>query len=652
MSLSEKNCRKFIDTIELQDWCIETDDGWKPLTHISKTIPYQKWKLTTDSNKSLVCADNHIVFDENFNELYVQNLIPGNYIVTKDGIEKICDITHLSEKDNMYDVSIDSETHRYYSNDILSHNSTITEAITFVLFGKPFRNINKPALVNSQNKKNCVVEIEFSINAKEYKIIRGIKPNIFEIYENGILINQESTVKDYQDYLEKFILRMSFKSFSQIVILGSTSYIPFMELTPADRRTIIEDLLDIKIFSTMSQVVKERLSINKTNIEYTKHQIELLKQKLEIKKGHLEELQRNVQIEINVHDEEIKNNLSKIEELKSINESILVEISEIQQEIKNKIDSENKYRQLIKIETQLEHSLSKLEKDAKFFAQHETCPTCRQTIESSFKYSEIDKINIKIEDQKKGLSELNSKLLEHKNKLEEIQEKQHLIQEKQIIVASNNSQIAEILRYIIKLENKIKQLKEPRFLDEKEIQDIEKDLNSTIEKYEDLSDQRRYLETGAILLKENGVKAKIVANYLPIINKLINKYLEEFDFFVNFNLNEEFKEEIRSRYKDIFSYQSFSDGEKMRINLSILQTWRQISRLKNSVNTNLLIIDELLDNALDSAGTEVALGLIDRLGNEGNNLFVLSPKGESYSHKFDHVIKFEKARGFSKMVNN
>ena len=530
--------------------------------------------------------------------------------------------------------------------------STLIESIVFALFGKPFRNINKPALVNSQNKKNCLVEIEFSTNNKDYTIIRGIKPNIFEIYENGILVNQDSTAKDYQDYLEKFILRMTFKSFSQIVILGSTSYIPFMELTPADRRIIIEDLLDIQIFSTMSQVIKERLTNNKTNIEHTKHKIELLKQKYELRKKHLEELQKNVQIEIESYEIEIQDNVDKIEGLLSFNEDNEANIVALQDDIADKIDIENKYKQLIKFESQLENNLSKLQKDVSFFNQNETCPTCKQNIEFTFKESEINKLNNKIEEQQKGLEELTKKLQEQKNRLNEISNQQSKIQDYQIDIASNNSQITEIQRYISKLQKKIEELQKPRVLDEQELKTLEKDLNNIIVTYDELSEERRYLETGFILLKENGVKAKIVANYLPIINKLINKYLEEFDFFVNFNLNEEFKEEIRARYKDVFSYQSFSDGEKMRINLSILQTWRQISRLKNSVNTNLLIIDELLDNALDSSGTEVALGLIDRLGKEGNNLFVLSPKGEIYSDRFEHVIKFEKVRGFSRIAKS
>jgi DNA repair exonuclease SbcCD ATPase subunit len=533
-----------------------------------------------------------------------------------------------------------------------SSKSALTDAITFALFGKPFRDINKPALVNSQNKRNCLVEIEFTVNGKNYKVVRGIKPNIFEIHENGILINQESTVKDYQNYLEKFILRMTFKSFSQIVILGSTSYIPFMKLNPADRRTIIEDLLDIQIFSVMSQLIKERVANNTKSIQLVKHQIELLKQKFNIKKKHLEELQTNIQLEIDAYDVEIAHNNTTIDNLTDTNNKINEQINYIQHNVIDKLGVEQKYKQLIKLESQLENSLNNLQKDVHFFNHHEFCPTCKQSIENEFKESEIVKINDKIEKQRQALNELTTKLTEQKNKLLEISQQQNVIQEYQIQVASNNSQITEKQRYISILQKKIEQLQEPRVLDEMELTNIENELSHSIEEYESLHEEKEYLETATILLKENGVKSKIIANYLPVINKLINKYLEEFDFFVNFNLNEEFKEEIRARHKDVFSYQSFSDGEKMRIDLSILQTWRQISRLKNSVNTNLLIIDELLDNALDSAGTEVALGLIDRLGKEGNNLFILSPKGENYSDRFDHIIKFEKIKGFSRIAKS
>ncbi len=555
--------------------------------------------------------------------------------------------------------------HYWYEIEFNTHKTTLVNSVNgggksllgdflcFGLFNKPFRNINKPALVNSVNKKNCVVEIEFTTNNKHYKVVRGIKPNLFEIYENSELINQDASAKDYQEYLERFILKMTFKSFTQIVILGSTAYTPFMQLTPVDRRIIIEDLLDIQIFSTMANVIKERFTVNKNNIITKKHDQELLKQKYVLHKKHIEDQKRNNEEEVIKLEQEINNNLNNINVLRANIQQATEQIEQLQQTVSNRLDIENKLRNITKLESQIETNLNKLKKDIHFFNNNDDCPTCRQIINSEFKQTEIDKLTTKIEEHQEGLQKLEHKLLTEQNKLNIIYEIQQKIQQQNLKIATNNTSINEINKFINRTQQQIAFLLSSKAIsadEQKDLKRLKLQLQESDAVLEELLNEKLYLETGALLLKDTGIKTRIIRQYLPTINNLINKYLTHFDFFVNFNLDENFKETIKSRYRDEFTFGSFSEGEKARISIAILFCWREIAKLRNSCHTNLLILDEVIDGVLDHAGIDNFFELLNHIG-EKTNVFVLSPKGDMYSERFDKVIKLTKEKGFSRILN-
>ena len=532
-----------------------------------------------------------------------------------------------------------------------SGKSTMLDALCFGLFGKAFRPINKPQLVNSINTKDCVVEVEFNTGNKFYKVIRGIKPNVFEIYCDGELINQEAASKDYQDYLEKFILKMNYKSFTQIVILGSASFTPFMQLSPADRRTIIEDLLDIQIFSTMNTLVRERMSNNKDLTSTKKYDIDLAEQRYELKKKHIDELKQNNEEKIKEYESEIQSHSDTVSALLANVSSLAAETEKLQLAVASKIETEAKVKKITKIESQIESNLSKFRKDISFFQSHDDCPTCRQAIAASFKEEELAALDTKVSECENGLKKLEDKLLEEQAKLNDITEKQTLIQEYQVKIATNNTSIVETNKFISKLQKQIAELKTSTPAseqEEQELKELKDSLTSMRHELKELIEQKSYYEVASTLLKDTGIKTKIIRQYLPIINKLVNKYLASLDFFVNFNLDESFKETIKSRHRDEFSYHNFSEGEKQRIDMALMLTWRAVAKLKNSANTNLLILDETFDSSLDANGTEELMKILHML--EGVNLFVISHKGDILQDKFMNVIRFEKEKNFSRIV--
>ena len=557
----------------------------------------------------------------------------------------------LSTGNHFTEINLATNTNSLIVGENGSGKSTLLDALCFGLFGKPFRNINKPQLLNSINGKDCVVEVEFNTNNKAYKIIRGIKPNIFEIYCNGQLLNQEAASKDYQEQLEKFILKLNYKSFTQIVILGSASFTPFMQLSASDRRTIIEDLLDIQIFSTMNGLVRERLSTNKEVTSSTKHQIELATQAYELKKKHIEDLKKTNDDEIQKHQNEIANNLIVVTELTSNNEVISTRVDELQKSISSKTELETKVKKMTKLESQIENNLSKFKKDITFFESHDDCPTCKQSIAANFKDGELVSLRGKVEENTQALEKLESLLHQEQKKLIEIGEIQTTIQQLQVKIATNNTSITETNKYITKLQKKIEELSGSKVATEQEDNNLKVLLDSLSllqEELKALIQEKSYLEAAYNLLKDTGIKTKIVKQYLPVINKLVNKYLASLDFFVNFNLDESFKETIKSRHRDEFSYNNFSEGEKQRIDMALMLTWRAVAKLKNSANTNLLILDETFDSSLDSNGTEELMKLLQML--EDVNLFVISHKGDILQDKFMNVIKFTKEKNFSRIV--
>jgi len=529
--------------------------------------------------------------------------------------------------------------------------STMLDALCFALFGKPFRSVNKPQLLNSINGKDCVVEVEFDTGNKSYKIVRGIKPNIFEIWCDGVMINQEAAVRDYQEHLEKFIIKLNYKSFTQIVILGSASFTPFMQLSPGDRRTIIEDLLDIQIFSAMNNILKDKAINNKDLTTNKKYDIELGQQKYYLQKKHLDGLKQNNEEKVKEYEGEIANNTLTISTLASQIEEFSNNVTELQVLVDAKDETDVKVKKITKLESQIEINLSKFRKDISFFQHNDDCPTCRQAIAMEFKEKELTSLNTKVGECDHGLKELEKKLLEEQAKLNAINETQKKIQALQIKIATNNTSITETNKYISRLQKQLEELKSNTTSTEKEEQEL-MTINDTLSELKQhlchLIDEKTYYEVAANLLKDTGIKTKIIKQYLPIINKLVNKYLASFDFFVNFNLDESFKETIKSRHRDDFTYASFSEGEKQKIDLALLFSWRAVAKLKNSANTNLLILDEVFDSSLDANGTEYLMNILHML--EGTNVFVISHKGDILQDKFRSVIRFEKVKNFSRIM--
>jgi DNA repair exonuclease SbcCD ATPase subunit len=448
-----------------------------------------------------------------------------------------------------------------------SGKSTMLDALCFALFGKAFRNINKPQLLNSINGKDCVVEVEFDVNGKSYKVVRGIKPNIFQIFQDGDLLNQDAASRDYQELLEKVILKLNYKSFTQIVILGSASFVPFMQLSAADRRAIIEDLLDIQIFSAMNTVARDRLSQNKDSMITTKYEIELAQQQHDLEKKRLEEHQQNNDEKAKEYNQEIQNNNIIIETLQEENSNLTSCVTTHSSAISLQPETQEKIRKFSKLESQIESNLSKFRKDISFFEHNDNCPTCRQTIAEEFKENEIENLSAKVTGCEDGLKQIETRLLEEQAKLNRIAEVQAYIQTLQIKIATNNTTINETNKYITKLQTQISELTSSRFDDanDTELNAIKERLSGLKSNLRSLIDEKTYYEVATNLLKDTGIKTKIVKQYLPIINKLVNKYLASLDFFVNFTLDESFKETIKSRHRDEFSYANFSVGEKQRL---------------------------------------------------------------------------------------
>ncbi len=531
--------------------------------------------------------------------------------------------------------------------------STILDALCFGLFGKPFRKINKPQLLNSINNKDALVEIEFKIGQKQYKVVRGIKPNTFEIYCNNVLLNQDAAAKDYQEVLENQILKLNYKSFTQVVILGSASFVPFMQLSAADRRTIIEDLLDIQIFSSMNSVVKEKLSEIKEETNKVKYAISLNKEKIQLQLQNIEDSKK-------LNDEEIAKKQTEIEtsnkQIENINESIRL-ITKHVNELTNKVGDkkeklEKKSKNLFQIKGKIETNIQRNAKDIEFYENNHDCPTCKQAITEEWKNSQVSEKSEKIESQEKGLGEVEEELKKVTGDLKTISDIVNHINEHNNEITKHNATISAINVYIAKLNREINELSNKKNSSEGDnlkLRDLKTDLHMLNESHEELVELKHYNEFASSLLKDTGIKTKIIKQYLPIMNKLINKYLTAMDFFVNFNINENFEETIKSRHRDEFSYANFSEGEKMRIDLALLFTWRQIAKLKNSTNTNLLILDEVFDSSLDTVGTEEFLKLIHEMGSD-TNIFVISHKGDQLFDKFRSVIKFEKKGNFSRIA--
>lgn len=539
---------------------------------------------------------------------------------------------------------------------IVGHNgagkSTILDALTFGLFGKPYRKINKPQLINSINGKDCVVEIEFSIGKKNYKIVRGIKPNVFEIYCDDKLVNQDAKAKDYQEHLERFIIKLNYKSFTQVVILGSASFVPFMQLTAADRRTIIEELLDIGIFSSMNTIVKSKITNAKDAQKDVDYNIKLTNEKILMQKQNIEEHKKNFALEIDKKKTEIDKNTEFVN--KTIGDVQLIQqhIDVLSNKISDEQSVTNKNTKLLTIQSKFQDNVKKLQKEIKFYETEDNCPTCHQAITEETKLLHVTEKKSKISEIESATVKLDTELNVVLNRIREIGSVQKHINDHNSEIVKLNTQIAEVNKHTNRLNAEIANLQKTTVsteTDNEKLKTLTDSLSSYQKQAEELSIQKQYYEFAGTLLKDSGIKTKIIKQYLPIMNKLINKYLTAMDFFVNFNLDENFEETIKSRHRDEFSYASFSEGEKMRIDLALLFTWRQVAKMKNSTNTNLLILDEVFDSSLDGVGTEEFLKLLNSL-DKNTNVFVISHKGDQLFDKFRSIIKFEKKNNFSQVV--
>ena len=557
----------------------------------------------------------------------------------------------LSTGNHFTEISLDKSNNTLIVGNNGAGKSTLLDALCFVLFGKPFRKINKPNLINSINQKDCIVEIEFSISKKYYKIVRGIKPNIFEVYCDGKLIDQDSKAKDYQDHLEKFILKLNYKSFTQVVILGSASFVPFMQLSAADRRAIIEDLLDIQIFSSMNSVVKDKLSALKDSATKNKHEIELKKQNISWLVKSIEEQEKNNIEEIKTRQNDITLSLSQIETQNKEIALIQKHIDVLVSTIADKVDIENKSKTLLQLESKVEANIKKIEKDIAFYNENDSCPTCKQDIGQEFKET-ITKLRLsKKNSQQEGLAQIADEISKANLRLVDIGNINKKIIAHNNEIIKRNTTVSTINQYIRKLNDQILALKTKKTdLNENNTKliDLQNEIKTLDGISQELAIEKQYYDYSGLLLKDTGIKTKIIKQYLPIMNKLINKYLQAMDFFVNFNINESFEETIKSRHRDEFRYDSFSEGEKLRIDLALLFTWRQIAKLKNSTDTNLLILDEVFDSSLDTVGTDEFLKLIHEMGTD-TNVFVISHKGDQLFDKFRSVIKFHKRNNFSEI---
>jgi len=526
--------------------------------------------------------------------------------------------------------------------------STILDALSFALYGKPFRNINKPQLVNSMTQKKLVVECEFMVGSKHFCVKRGIKPQIFEIYQNGEMINQNSSARDYQEYLEKSILKLSFKSFGQIVILGSANYLPFMQLPAHARREVIEDLLDIQIFTTMNNLLKEKITTNKSAITDTDYQINLIENKVEMTLKHINSLKTNNDHLIRQKDEMIK----EIDTLVCQAEHDIAVQNGILDIHSAKIaDAEkvaNKKSKLVELESQLESKVRTLKKEIRFYHDNDSCPTCRQGIDHDFKNETVTDRQSKEQEITDALVKIEDEITTINTRITEITAINKEITAINTKITELNSDIRSWNSSICTLEQEIKNLKKNTTVIDESNEDLSV-LNSQLsvqQKHkEELANERSVIEVAGVLLKDSGIKTRIIKQYVPIMNKLINKYLAAMDFFVQFELDENFNEKIKSRFRDEFSYASFSEGEKSRLDLALMFTWRAIAKLRNSASTNLLILDEVFDSSLDTSGND---NLMDILSNiTDGNIFVISHKGDQLYDKFHSVIKFEKHSNFS-----
>jgi len=531
--------------------------------------------------------------------------------------------------------------------------STMLDALTFVLFNKPFRKINKPQLINSQNDRDCLVEIEFQINTRQYVVRRGIRPNVFDIIVNGTELHREADDRAMQRVLEDNILKVNYKSFTQIVILGSSTFVPFMQLTNANRREVIEDLLDIRIFSLMNNILKDKIRTQKEQVKSLDLKKETLKDKMKMQQNFIDELENRGNQNIDGNNSKITNLMTEVDEYLKENTKLQEDLQNTTEKQKDIAGARQKLSKLNTLRGKISQKVSSITKEHKFFMENTVCPTCTQEIEESFRLNKIEDVQNKAKELKEGFDELESTI-----KFEQERERQFNTLSKEITnlthgISQNNTRVSGNQRQIRDLEYEIQTITENlanRNSEHEKLDEFKTNLQSTFNELSDKKQDIVHNDFAYSLLKDDGVKTKIIRKYLPFINQQVNRYLQMMDFYINFHLDEEFKETVKSPIHEDFSYSSFSEGEKMRIDLALLFTWREVARVKNSVNTNLLIMDEVFDSSLDGFGTDEFLKII-RYVIKDANIFVISHK-QDMRDKFESVIMFDKVKGFSRRVSS
>jgi DNA repair exonuclease SbcCD ATPase subunit len=535
-----------------------------------------------------------------------------------------------------------------------SGKSTLLDALCFVLFNKAFRKINKNQLINSTNEKDCLVEVDFEIGTKQYKVARGIKPNIFKIWIDGNLQNQAAATVDQQKQLEDSILKLNYKSFTQIVILGSASFVPFMQLSTSNRREVVEDLLDIRIFSAMNSVIKEKIRNNNEKIKELDLSKNMTEEKIQMQNEFIEKLEKNGKKIIDEKNLKIDSISTQIEEFGSLNENITKDITNnLQPLLEDLTGASQRLKKFSSLKGKMSQKISLIKEQHQFFNNNTVCPTCTQNIDNEFRLNKIGDYEKQVEELSLGYNELrnaSNNEEERENKFNDISKKINSLNNE---ISSNNVKISQLNRQKTDLLQEIQDITKGlanRNSERDKLDELNKKLNKIQKEKANYKEFNSYFDFAHLLMKDGGIKTKIIKKYLPLMNLQINKYLQIMDFYINFTLDEEFKEHIKSPIHEDFSYDSFSEGEKMRINLAILFTWREIARMKNSANTNILILDEVFDSSLDSMGTDYFTKII-KYDLKNSNVFVISHKTDELIDKFDKVIKFEKIKGFSKMVD-
>jgi len=558
----------------------------------------------------------------------------------------------LSTGQQFIEISLDESPTTLVVGNNGAGKSTMLDAMCFGLFAKPFRAIKKDQLVNTINEKDCLVEVEFIIGKKQYKIIRGIKPNIFEIWCDDIMLNQDAAARDYQKHLEQHILKLNFRSFTQVVILGNASFVPFMQLRAKHRRQVVEEILDIEIFSKLNLMFREKAKTQDETIKKADFDYQLLDGKIETQQKHIDDISNTNKDTVNLKLTAIEQSETDIENYQEDIARVRRKITDLQTEILDQTKVTSKHSKLTTMEAKLENTCIKHKKELKFFQSHDDCPTCQQAIDEAFKKAMIVTKGAKVVELELGMKQIDSAITTSQKKLDKINETVVTIREKELLINRFETSISEIEKYKTRIQKEIDDLSDEKFstgVATGELNQLQEQLVDAEKNKLKHKEEKVYIDTARHLMQDTGIKTKIIKQYLPIMNQYINKNLADMDFFVNFSLDEEFNETIKSRHRDEFQYHSFSEGEKLRIDLAILFTWREIAKLKNSTNTNLLILDEIFDSSLDTSGTDEFMRILYKTMNK-ENVFVISHKGDTLIDKFPRVMKFEKYKNFTRMA--